>query len=105
MTENTEFLLHNEQLEVIKNRIRSDEVKFIAYEPNMPEKMQELCTQLEEELGLKRITLRNISSLTNSEIESGKDYLSLMYENLSVLESIASSAQESVVQEEVIEEE
>jgi len=49
--------------------------------------------------------LRNISSLTNSEIESGKDYLSLMYENLSVLESIASSAQESVVQEEVIEEE
>ncbi|MBR3266260.1 MAG: zinc ABC transporter substrate-binding protein [Erysipelotrichaceae bacterium] len=98
-------LPNNEQLEVIKNRIRSDEVKFIAYEPNMPEKMQELCTQLEEELGLKRITLRNISSLTNSEIESGKDYLSLMYENLSVLESIASSAQESVVQEEVIEEE
>ncbi len=98
-------LPNNEQLEVIKNRIRSDEVKFIAYEPNMPEKMQELCTQLEEELGLKRITLCNISSLTNSEIESGKDYLSLMYENLSVLESIASSAQESVVQEEVIEEE
>ena len=45
--------------------------------------------QLEEELGLKRITLHNISSLTPTQIESGKDYLSLMYENLSVLESIA----------------
>ena len=94
-------LPNNEQLEIIKNRIRADEVKYIAFEPNMPVEMQELCTQLEEELGLQRITLRNISSLTNSEVESGKDYLSLMYENLSVLESIASSAvQESVVVEE-----
>ena len=53
--------------------------------------MMNLMVQLEEELGLKRITLRNISSLTSSQIESGKDYLSLMYENLSVLESIATS--------------
>ena len=93
-------LPNNEQLEVIKNRIRSDDVKFIAYEPNLPPEMQELCTLLEEELGLKRITLRNISSLNNSEIESGKDYLSLMYENLSVLESIASSSQAPIVAEE-----
>ena len=92
-------LPNNEQLEIIKNRIKVDEVKYIAYEPNMPTEMQELCTRLEEELGLQRITLRNISSLTNAEIESGKDYLSLMYENLSVLESIASSAQEAVYAE------
>ena len=80
------------QLEVIKARIRNDDVKFIAYEPNMSVEMVDLFTKLEEELGLKRITLRNISSLTPSEIESGKDYLSLMYENLSVLESIMTSA-------------
>ena len=92
-------LPNNEQLEIIKNRIKADEVKYIAYEPNLPTEMQELCTRLEEELGLQRITLRNISSLTNAEIESGKDYLSLMYENLSVLESIASSAQEAVYAE------
>lgn len=77
------------QLEAIKNRIIADDVKFIAYEPNMSEEMMELFIQLEEELGLKRVTLYNISSLTNSQIDSGKDYLSLMYENLSVLESMA----------------
>ncbi|MBQ9425620.1 MAG: zinc ABC transporter substrate-binding protein [Erysipelotrichaceae bacterium] len=79
------------QLEAIKTRIRNDDVQFIAYEPNMPQQMLELMAQLEEEMGLKRITLHNISSLTNTQIESGKDYLSLMYENLSVLESIAAT--------------
>jgi ABC-type Zn uptake system ZnuABC Zn-binding protein ZnuA len=79
------------QLELIKTRIKNDEVKFIAYEPNMPEEMVTLMNQLEEELGLKRITLRNISSLTTNESESGKDYLSLMYENLSVLETMRTS--------------
>ncbi len=81
------------QLEAIKTRIRNDDVRFIAYEPNMSEEMLQLMVSLEDELGLKRITLHNISSLTASQIESGKDYLSLMYENLSVLESIASSSQ------------
>ncbi len=80
------------QLEAIKARIRNDDVKFIAYEQNLPQEMMNLMVSLEEELGLKRITLHNISSLTASQIESGKDYLSLMYENLSVLESIATSS-------------
>ncbi len=79
------------QLEAIKARIKNDDVRFIAMEPNMTDEMMNLMVQLEEELGLKRITLRNISSLTSNQIESGKDYLSLMYENLSVLESIATS--------------
>ena len=86
------------ELEIIKARIRNDDVKFIAYEPNMPDEMLELMAELEGELGLKRITLYNISSLTTTQMESGKDYLSLMYENLSVLESIAASAQPTVVE-------
>ena len=85
------------QLEAIKTRIRNDDVKFIAYEPNMPQQMLDLMAQLEDELGLKRITLHNISSLTNAQIDSGKDYLSLMYENLSVLESIAASISQTPV--------
>ena len=80
------------QLEAIKARIINDDVKFIAYEQNLPQEMMNLMVSLEEELGLKRITLHNISSLTSSQVESGKDYLSLMYENLSVLESIATSS-------------
>ena len=80
------------QLEVIKNKIIVDGVKYIAYEPNMSDEMVELFGQLEEELGLKRVTLYNISSLTSSQIESGKDYMSLMYENLSILENMATSS-------------
>ena len=79
------------QLEAIKTRIKNDGISYIAYEPNMSEEMVALFNQLEEELSLKRVTLYNISSLTNSQIESGKDYLSLMYENLSILENMATS--------------
>lgn len=77
------------QLEVIKQKIKDDHVEYIAYEPNMSEEMTLLFNQIEEELGLKRVTLHNISSLTTSQIESGKDYMSLMYENLSILQNMA----------------
>ena len=86
-------LPNGQQLEAIKTRIRNDNVTYIAVEPNLPEEMQELMTQLEEELGLKRVTLNNISSLTSAQMESGKDYMSLMYENLSILENMATSNQ------------
>ena len=79
------------QLEIIKTRIKNDGVNYIAYEPNMSEEMIQLFNRLEEELGLKRVTLYNISSLTNSQMESGKDYMSLMYENLSILENMTTS--------------
>ena len=82
---------NDKELEIIKTRIINDGVQYIAYEQNMPDEMNELFMKLEDELGLKRITLHNISSLTQTQIESGKDYMSLMYENLSVLESIATS--------------
>ena len=84
-------LPNDEQLEIIKAKIINDGVTYIAYEPNMTEEMMNLFNRLEEELGLKRVTLYNISSLTNAQIESGKDYLSLMYENLSILENMAVS--------------
>lgn len=79
------------ELEIIKKRIINDDVKYIAYEPNMAEEMADLYKELSEELGLKQITLYNISSLTSTQVESGEDYISLMYKNLSVLENIAVS--------------
>ena len=85
-------LPNEEQLEIIKAKIINDGVNYIAYEPNMTEEMLVLFSRLEEELGLKRVTLYNISSLTNAQMESGKDYLSLMYENLSILENMAVSS-------------
>jgi len=83
------------ELAIIKQRIISDGVKYIAYEPNLNNDMYDLMLQLEDELGLKRVNLNNISSLTENQINSGKDYLSLMYENLSVLENMATSAIEN----------
>lgn len=74
------------QLEVIKNRIVEDNVKYIVYEPNMTEDMIRLFDELQEELGLTRVELSNLSSLTEDEKNSGKDYISIMYENLQVLE-------------------
>ncbi len=79
------------QLQIIKDRIVADGVEYIAYEPNMSDDMLELFSSLEKELGLKRINLSNISSLTVTQKTDNKDYLTLMYENLAVLESIASA--------------
>lgn len=82
-------LPNNEQLSEIKKRIRNDRVRYIAVEDNLPQDIQALQEQLIEELGLIPVVLDNISSLTASELESSKDYLSIMYENLKTLETIA----------------
>lgn len=91
----------DEQLSIIKQRIIDDGVKYIVYEPNMSDEMYTLFKSLEEELSLKRVNLSNISSLTQSQNDDGKDYLSIMYENLNVLENIAVSVVQPV--EEVVE--
>ena len=49
----------------------------------------DLTQQMADELNLTRVNLSNLSSLTSTQINDGKDYLSIMYENLSVLENIA----------------
>ena len=54
----------------------------------MTEEMTVLFNQLEDELKLTRVNLNNISSLTPSQLANNKDYLSLMYENLNVLENM-----------------
>ena len=36
------------------------------------------------------MNLKNLSSLSKEDEEAGKDYLSIMYENLETLEAIAS---------------
>ena len=84
-------LPNDEQLEVIKERIKKDHVQYIAYEPNMTDDMIELFNELEEELDLTRVELNNLSSLTEEQKNQGKDYISIMYENLQTLEGMATS--------------
>lgn len=79
----------DEQLEVIKEKIVKDNVKYIAYEKNMSTDMDILFNKLKDELGLTQVNLHNISSLDTDSLEDGKDYLTLMYENLMVLQNIA----------------
>lgn len=78
-----------QQLETIKAQIIKDNVHYIVYEPNMSEKMYELFLQIESELNLTRVTLNNLSSLTDSQIQTGNDYFSLMYDNLTKLENMS----------------
>ena len=56
---------------------------------NLPQDMVDLRLQLINELGLIPVSLYNISSLNETQQERGLDYLSLMQENLAILQSIA----------------
>lgn len=76
------------QLDAIKERIKNDGVKYIAHEENLPEDIEALYNELIAELGLTRINLNNISSISEDAIQNNKDYLTLMYENLAQLESL-----------------
>lgn len=82
-------LPNEEQLALIEKRIQEDNVRYIVYEENMTEDMVELFNRVQEDLSLTRVELSNLSSLTGGEESSGKDYLSIMYENLAVLETMA----------------
>ncbi len=78
----------NEQLSIIKQRIIDDGVMYIAKEDNLNEEMSELYVQLVEELGLIEIDLNNLSSIEEADQLENKDYLTLMYENLTSLEEM-----------------
>lgn len=82
-------LPNEEQLELIKKRIRNDHVRYIAIEENISEDMVALRELLIDELGLIPIRLSNISSLSENENLQKNDYLSIMYGNLETLRKIA----------------
>lgn len=87
-------LPNKNQLEVIKQSIKDNNVKYIVYEPNMTSDMVELFNTLQDELKLTRVELSNLSSITDEEDAEGKDYLSLMYENLKVLETMVQARED-----------
>ncbi|MGX8852058.1 metal ABC transporter substrate-binding protein [Amedibacillus sp. YH-ame10] len=80
----------SDQLTSIKKRIIRDKVRYIAVEQNLPQDMKDLQNTLIEELGLIPVTLHNLSSYSKEDLDAGKDYLTIMYENLKALQSIAS---------------
>lgn len=77
-----------EQLNLIKQRIINDEVKYIAYEANMTDDMKKLYDSVKEELGLVEIKLSNLATLTDKQITDKQNYIQIMYENLVQLENL-----------------
>ena len=80
----------SDQLAAMKKRIKSDHVRYIAIEQNLSEDMEKLQQQLIDELALIPVTLNNLSSISSEDKKASKDYLTIMYDNLKALESIAS---------------
>ena len=80
----------SDQLAAMKKRIKSDHVRYIAIEQNLSEDMEKLQQQLIDELALIHVNLNNLSSISSEDKKASKDYLTIMYDNLKALESIAS---------------
>ena len=80
----------SDQLAAMKKRIKSDHVRYIAIEQNLSEDMEKLQQQLIDELALIPVNLNNLSSISSEDKKATKDYLTIMYDNLKALESIAS---------------
>ena len=80
----------SDQLAAMKKRIKSDHVRDIAIEQNLSEDMEKLQQQLIDELALIPVNLNNLSSISSEDKKASKDYLTIMYDNLKALESIAS---------------
>lgn len=79
----------SDQLAAMKKRIKSDHVRYIAIEQNLSEDMEKLQQQLIDELALIPVNLNNLSSISSEDKKASKDYLTIMYDNLKALESIA----------------
>lgn len=84
-------LPNEEQILAIEDRIREDDVHYIAYESNMNEDMIDLYNRIQTDCDLKKFDLSNISSLSDAENNAGKDYISIFYQNLQSLQSIIES--------------
>ena len=80
----------SDQLAAMKKRIKIDHVRYIAIEQNLSEDMEKLQQQLIDELALIPVNLNNLSSISSEDKKASKDYLTIMYDNLKALESIAS---------------
>ena len=78
----------DEQLAVIKERIKADGVKLIVHEPNLSEDMEALYQTIKTELELESIELHTLSFLSEKDITDNKNYMTIMFENLNTLEGL-----------------
>lgn len=78
----------DQQLELIKVRLVSDNVKYLIIEENLDADVLELANQLTEDLDLEQVKLSNLAFRSQREIEADLNYLQIMNDNLTVLEDL-----------------
>jgi ABC-type Zn uptake system ZnuABC Zn-binding protein ZnuA len=76
------------QLAIIEASIKEAGVKYIAYDDSLPEDMLALYEKVKTDLKLTAVELSSVSRLSADDVEKGKDYLTIMYENLTNLENM-----------------
>lgn len=74
-----------ELLNVYRERILVDDVRYIVKEELYPNDYVELYNKIKTELDLTEIKLHSLYTLSDQDKEDNKDYISLMYENLDAL--------------------
>jgi len=77
-----------DQLKEIELKILQDNVTYIVKEPFMSADMLALFDTIKTDLNLTEIALDNISFLSEKNISDNKNYITLMYENLAILQSL-----------------
>lgn len=77
-------------LDVYRERIVSDSVEYIVFEPNLPEDYVQLFNKIKTELNLTQINLHNLYTLSEDDINNNENYIDLMYRNLETLSSLTS---------------
>ncbi|NLC05235.1 MAG: zinc ABC transporter solute-binding protein [Erysipelothrix sp.] len=77
------------ELDIIRERLIRDGVRYIASEEGMNEEYTALYNQIKTELNLTEIDLNNGFTLSAKDIESNNDYITKMYQNLETLEAVA----------------
>ena len=86
-----------QQLELIKVRLINDGVKYLIVEENLDKDVKDLADQLAEELELETVKISNLAYRTEKEANSGLDYIQIMNENLTVLESLKEVLEEEIL--------
>jgi zinc transport system substrate-binding protein len=74
-----------DQLAAIIARIRADGVTHIINDPLMSDDMRVLYEAIKTQLGLDEVVLHSLSFLTEDDLSTQKDYMTIMYENLNAL--------------------
>jgi len=75
------------QLVFIEQAIKDAGVKYIVHDRTLPDDMQNLYEQVKTDLGLQAVELSSLTRLSSDDVDKSKDYMTIMYENLTNLEN------------------